>query len=160
MPYEFSDDTDKAEKKSSPPVPKRPLTVRVMHFFARIAGGMGAKRLSAFLYKRLIAKGDTEAMYVLGKMYWWGYHFTRDPAKAVELIEYAAIRGNRQAIDFKQEMIDSGLWRQGKSRDEFMSVFDELAEKEDRLRQSSHFFQIVIYTVILIVFAWVLSLTR
>ncbi len=160
MPYEFSDDPDKVDERPSAPAPRRPLRIRILHFFARIAGGMGAKRLSAFLYRRLIAKGDTEAMYVLGKMYWWGYRFTRDPAKAVELIEYAAIRGNQQAIDFKQEMIDSGLWRHGKNRDEFMSVFDELAEKEDQLRQSSHFFQIIIYTVILVVFAWVLSLTK
>ncbi len=132
----------------------------IFHIMAHIFIGFGAKSMGAKLLRWLIAMGDSRAMFKLGEMYWWGYKFARDPVKAIELIEYAAIRGNPEAIQFKEEMTEDGLWRQGKNRDEFMEMFDEHVSKENNQRRSMNLWWPVLYTAILVGSIWLVAWMR
>jgi len=129
----------------------------IFHIMAHICIGFGAKGMGAKVLRWLIAMGDSRAMFKLGEMYWWGYKFARDPVKAIELIEYAAIRGNPDATRFKEEMTEDGLWRQGKNRDEFMEMFDDHVTKEFNQKRSMNLWWIVLYTGLLVGFMWFLS---
>ena len=133
------------------------LFYSIFHILAHLLIGFGAKHTGARVLRWLIAMGDSRAMFKLGEMYWWGYKFARDPVKAIELIEYAAIRGNEAAIQFKEEMTEDGLWRQGKNRDEFMEMFDEHVVKEGNQRKSFSFGLVIVYTILLIGFTWLLT---
>ncbi|VAW70854.1 hypothetical protein MNBD_GAMMA12-322 [hydrothermal vent metagenome] len=132
----------------------------LFHILAHIFIGFGAKSLGAKVLRGLIAMGDSRAMFKLGEMYWWGYKFARDPVKAIELIEYAAIRGHPDAIHFKAEMTEDGLWRQGKNRDEFMEMFDEHITKESNQRRSMNLWWPVLYTGILVGSIWLVAWMR
>ena len=114
MPYESVQDKDKDNAKQ--PRGFKPRLRRFFfgqfHILANLLRGFGLIKMSAGIYKWLINKGDDKAMFKLGEMYWWGYKFVRDPVKAVQLIEYAALKGNHAALMFKEEMIQDGLWKQ------------------------------------------------
>ena len=132
------------------------LFFSIFHVLAHILIGFGAKSMGSRVLRWLIAKGDSRAMFKLGEMYWWGYKFARDPVKAIELIEYAAILGNPDAIRFKEEMTEDGLWRQGKNRDEFMEMFDEHVAKEQNQKRQMNVWWPVLYTALVLGFAWLL----
>ena len=74
MPYEFTHDKNKQSQDNQsrkPPVKEKKSFINSrIHSLANFFGGIGLKRISISLYQRLITKGDTEAMYILGKMYW------------------------------------------------------------------------------------------
>lgn len=169
MPYEYTanDKTKKSknnkEKEKQKKRTKRSLKRRFkglffiqFHWLAKLLQGFGAHRSAGRIYKWLVAMDDDIAMYKLGKMYWWGYKFVRDPVKAIELIEYASIRGNQEAQNFKDEMNKDGLWRQGKTRDEFMAMFDEHIFKENKRVHSMHLFTVALYTILLVIIAYLL----
>ncbi len=158
MPHEYL-----PRKHAHEPVRRRGLWERIKSNYisfmcacAQLAAGFGLRRLAARIYNRQIHSGSTHAMLKLGQMYWWGYKFTRDPVKAIELIEYAAIRGNLEALRFKEDMTADGLWRQGKIRDEFMDEFDEQIVKEKKQNRPVHLIMALFYTLVLIGLAYFL----
>jgi len=163
MSYEYieGDKAKKDGKKKKGFVHRlKSIFYALFHALAHIFIGFGAKGTGARILRWLIAMGDSRAMFKLGEMYWWGYKFARDPVKAIELIEYAAIRGNPDAIQFKEEMTEDGLWRQGKNRDEFMEMFDEHVTKEHNQKRSMNFWWVILYTALLFGFAWLLIWIR
>jgi len=154
MPYEYT--TGKKSKQRSLKQRIKGLFFTVLHLLSTLFKGFGAYRIAAAILKWLVALDDDNAMYKLGVMHWWGYKFIRDPVKAIELIEYAAIRGNIQAQKFKQRMTDDGLWRQGKNRDEFMEMYDDHIYKDDKRNRSLHIIPIFIYTILIFLIAYLL----
>ena len=154
MPYEYTAG-EKQNRRSLKQRIKSTLFIG-FHLLAHLLKGFGAYRAAGGLLRWLVSMGDDKAMFKLGEMYWWGYKFIRDPVKAIELIEYASIRGNPDAIRFKQEMTDDGIWRQGKKRDEFMDMFDSHVNKERMQTRSMHIIPITVYTVLIVVLAYFL----
>ncbi len=152
MPYEYTADT-KIRKKGFFGKLKSLFFVQ-FHLVSNLFKGFGAYRVAGGILKWMISMGDDQAMYKLGVMYWWGYKYARDPVKAIELIEYSAIRGNKNALKFKEEMTDDGLWRQGKKRDEFMEMYDDHILKENKQSHSTYLLQIVVYTILIVAIAY------
>ena len=153
MPYEYTANQQK----------QRGLKKRIresffmgFHMLANLFKGFGAYRMAGRILNWLVAMGDDKAMFKLGDMSWWGYKIIRDPVKAIELIEYASIKGNLQAQQFKEEMTEDGLWRQGKNRDEFMDMFDDHVVKETKRERSMHIIPIIIYTLLIVLIAYLL----
>lgn len=159
MPYDYTANEQKKENKK--PIKKtfgrriKGVFLLPFHWIANLFHGFGAYRLAGRMYRWLTSFDDDAAMFKLGKLYWWGYKFKRDPTKAIELIENALNRGNTEAQLFKDEMTKDDLWQQGKNQDEFMSMFDQHIYKESKRVHSMHILSVAIYTTLIavIVFA-------